>query len=262
MKNRLEALRTLMREDGSIWINIDDGESHYLKVLCDEVFGRENFVASLPVVLNLKGNQDQYGFAGTHEYILVFAKNRKKCNFYEFDVSDDDLDDWEEDEIGYFKKGATLKATGEDSLRADRPYMFYPILVKEDVITTIKEEEHGKIYNKIEKTFDDEYLDSLIQHYKNEGWEIVLPYADENNFGRWRWGFNQENQHRLENEVIVSRTNNGISLYKKQRPSLGELPTQKPKSIFYKPEYSSGNGTAQVKKLFVFLTFCSNRLCQ
>ena len=44
MKLRLELLKRLLRDDGSIWINIDEGESHYLKVVCDEVFGRDNFV--------------------------------------------------------------------------------------------------------------------------------------------------------------------------------------------------------------------------
>jgi len=43
---------------------------------------------------------------------------------------------------------------------------------------------------------------------------------------------------------------NGTSIYKKQRPDLGDLPTKKPKSIFYKPEYSSGNGTSQLKDMF------------
>ncbi|MGL6632001.1 DNA methyltransferase [Aeromonas veronii] len=47
MRDRLELLRTLMSEDGSIWMTIDDNEAHYLKVLCDEVFGRRNFVASI-----------------------------------------------------------------------------------------------------------------------------------------------------------------------------------------------------------------------
>jgi len=47
MKNRLEVARELLSNDGSIWINIDDDEAHYLKVLCDEVFGRENFVRNV-----------------------------------------------------------------------------------------------------------------------------------------------------------------------------------------------------------------------
>ena len=47
MKNRLDVARELLRDDGSIWINIDDDEAHYLKVLCDDIFGRENFVANV-----------------------------------------------------------------------------------------------------------------------------------------------------------------------------------------------------------------------
>jgi hypothetical protein len=47
MRDRLELLKRLLREDGSIWITIDDNEAHYLKVLCDEVFGRNCFITSL-----------------------------------------------------------------------------------------------------------------------------------------------------------------------------------------------------------------------
>ena len=47
MRDRLEILRTLLSEDGSIWITIDDNEAHYLKVVCDEVFGRRNFVSNV-----------------------------------------------------------------------------------------------------------------------------------------------------------------------------------------------------------------------
>ena len=46
MRDRLEIIRRLLAEDGSLWITIDDNEAHYLKVLCDEVFGRSNFVAT------------------------------------------------------------------------------------------------------------------------------------------------------------------------------------------------------------------------
>jgi adenine-specific DNA-methyltransferase len=74
IKNRLEVARKLLKADGSIWINIDDNEAHYLKVLCDEVFGRENFVANIiwerayaPVSLN------KY-FSQNHDYITVYAK--------------------------------------------------------------------------------------------------------------------------------------------------------------------------------------------
>ena len=47
MRDRLEIIRRLMADDGSLWITIDDNEAHYLKVMCDEIFGRRNFVANV-----------------------------------------------------------------------------------------------------------------------------------------------------------------------------------------------------------------------
>lgn len=78
MKNRLDIAKGLLSSDGSIWINIDDNESHYLKVLCDEIFGRENFVAN--VVWNKKNvvQNDAKYFNQNHDHILVFAKNKTR----------------------------------------------------------------------------------------------------------------------------------------------------------------------------------------
>ena len=64
----------------------------------------------------------------------------------------------------------------------------------------------------------------------------------------WRWGIKKINKE--QHNLIIEKSVNGISIYKKQRPSLGDLPSKKPKSIFYKPDYSSGNGTVEQKKLF------------
>lgn len=64
----------------------------------------------------------------------------------------------------------------------------------------------------------------------------------------WRWSKNKFLNEIY--DVIVVRNDNGVALYKKQRPSLGDLPSKKPKTIFYKPEYSSGNGTSQIKEIF------------
>jgi|SRR5208282_866983 len=47
MRDRLEMIRRLLSDDGSLWITIDDNESHYLKIACDEIFGRTNFVANI-----------------------------------------------------------------------------------------------------------------------------------------------------------------------------------------------------------------------
>ena len=64
----------------------------------------------------------------------------------------------------------------------------------------------------------------------------------------WRW--KRETMKRLIDDVILVKGTDGYSIYKKQRPELGDLPSKKAKSVFYRPEYSSGNGTNQLKTLF------------
>ncbi|MDD4239754.1 MAG: site-specific DNA-methyltransferase, partial [Desulfotomaculaceae bacterium] len=75
MRNRLEILRRLLAEDGSIWITIDDNESHYLKVLCDEIFGRSNYVTSI-VWEKDKGRRSDTTFSISHDYILIYTRNQ------------------------------------------------------------------------------------------------------------------------------------------------------------------------------------------
>ncbi len=74
MRDRLELLRKLLSEDGSLWITIDDNEAHYLKVMCDEIFGRSSFVAN--VVWQKRTSPDIRATIGPgHDHILVFAKD-------------------------------------------------------------------------------------------------------------------------------------------------------------------------------------------
>ena len=75
MRDRLEIIRRLLSEDGSLWITIDDNEAHYLKVLCDEVFGRGNFVANVVWQKAYTSNQTAMHISNTHDYVLVYAKN-------------------------------------------------------------------------------------------------------------------------------------------------------------------------------------------
>ena len=74
MKPRLEIIKELLTEDGSLWISIDDNEVHYLKVLCDEVFGRSNFVASVIWRSSDNSNNDSKQFSLDHNYTLVYSK--------------------------------------------------------------------------------------------------------------------------------------------------------------------------------------------
>jgi adenine-specific DNA-methyltransferase len=76
MRDRLELIKRLLRQDGSLWITIDDNESHYLKVLCDEVFGRQNFMANVIWQKKYSPQNDDKGITPSHDHILVFAKNK------------------------------------------------------------------------------------------------------------------------------------------------------------------------------------------
>lgn len=72
---RLELLRELLAEDGSIWVSIDDNEGHYLKVIMDEVFGRQNFLANFIWQKSYGGGSKAKWFNGLHEHIICFAKD-------------------------------------------------------------------------------------------------------------------------------------------------------------------------------------------
>ncbi len=76
MKNRLELAKKLLTNDGSIWISIDDDEQAYLKVLCDEIFGRDNFVANVIWEKKYSPQNDATWLSDSHDFILVYAKDK------------------------------------------------------------------------------------------------------------------------------------------------------------------------------------------
>ncbi|OBS08228.1 site-specific DNA-methyltransferase [Acidihalobacter prosperus] len=75
MRDRLEVIKRLLSEDGSLWITIDDNEAHYLKVLCDEVFGRANFVANVIWEKADSPRNSARQFSNDHDHLFVFSKN-------------------------------------------------------------------------------------------------------------------------------------------------------------------------------------------
>lgn len=92
MRDRLELLRKLLSDDGSLWITIDDNEAHYLKVLCDEVFGRKNFVISI-AWQKVFAKKNKALISGSHDHVLVVAK---------------DIDRWQRNLLP--REGASLSA--------------------------------------------------------------------------------------------------------------------------------------------------------
>ncbi len=83
MYPRLELLRALLAEDGSIWVTIDDNEAHYLKVIMDEIFGRKNFVANVIWQKKHTRANDAKWFSDNHDHIICFARNK---NFWKLNL--------------------------------------------------------------------------------------------------------------------------------------------------------------------------------
>ena len=226
MLPRLHLARTLLRDDGVIFISIDDNEQAQLKLLCDEVFGAENFVGTLPTIMNLKGNNDEFGFSGTHEYTVVYIKDKTSLeDLNGISLSEEDYADYDqEDEKGKFYQGATLMRTGEDGAREHRPNGYYPIFVSRD-------------YSRmsLSKQSDDDF--------------VVFPITKDGKEMSWRRS--QETLNKTLDEFIIKHTKQGrISFYKKQRLDEDLEKGKKAKSLLYKPSYSSGNGTESINKLF------------
>ena len=221
MYDRLALGREWMLEDGTVFVSIDDNEQCRLKLLIENIFSPLNILKTVPVIMNLKGNQDEFGFAGTHEYVLVGLKNKSVALLGHFPLDEEEMESWEKDEYGYFKKGANLKATGINAPREKRPNLFFPLYI------TSK----GEI--RLEKTTE---------------YDIELFPITNGQEMSWRWSKNKILRESL--NLIVVRDGDEISIYKKQRPSIGDIPSSKPKSILYKPEYSSGNGTIQITNIF------------
>lgn len=127
MRDRLEMFRRLLSQDGFIWITIDDNEAHYLKVLCDEIFGRDNFVANCFWQKVYSERMDATGFSVSHDHILVYRRSTKA-------VIRQLSKDQNAAQFGFFDKKAqkyyrrrSLRKEGSESLRSDRPSMWYEV---------------------------------------------------------------------------------------------------------------------------------------
>jgi adenine-specific DNA-methyltransferase len=120
---RLEILRELLAEDGSIWVSIDDSE----EVIMDEIFGRKNFVTSFVWQKVDSPNENMSTITPDHEYVLCYARDARKIKFKKkVDLSVlDAYPNVDEQNLRY--RDRLLKKNGKASLRQDRPSMFYPI---------------------------------------------------------------------------------------------------------------------------------------
>lgn len=127
MSIRLNLARELLRETGVIFISIDDNEQAQLKLLCDSIFGAENFVGNFVRATGTTTGQDANKIGSSFDYCLTYRKTDKFI-LKGVPLSEKDLSRFkEEDEKGKYSM-LQLRKTGNEDRREDRPNMFYPII--------------------------------------------------------------------------------------------------------------------------------------
>lgn len=122
MRDRLELLHSLLRPDGTLWVNLDDNEGHYFKVVADEVFGRHNFIANVIWEKADSLRMDARYFSGRHDHIFVYARDINCLTLNQL-VGDQSrlpahYDKIDEEGKPYYLK--PLRAMGGDDAREDR----------------------------------------------------------------------------------------------------------------------------------------------
>jgi adenine-specific DNA-methyltransferase len=127
MRGRLLIARELLRSDGSIFVSIGDQEGHYLKVLMDEVFGRDNFVTTFIWQKVDSPNDNKPAIAPDHEFVLCYEKNKKRAGFRQ-KGDDSILDSYvTADDEPRLHRDRILRKNGKASKRSDRESMWFPL---------------------------------------------------------------------------------------------------------------------------------------
>lgn len=224
---RLKVARNLLSDDGVIFISIDDNEVENLRKVCDEIFGEQNFITSIIIRANSRG-QTYNQIAKTHEYILVYSKTSTAELFdLEKDMEKSDLN--LKDDIGAFNI-RELRNRNPKFGKHNRPGLFYPIYVNPNVID--RDGFHSISLNK-----DDEYC---IE---------VFPYNSMGKESCWRWGktkfeINCSENTLRSNIVAKEKSSGGYNIYEKYRKT-----TYKPKSIWDDNIFLTETGTVKLKEL-------------
>ncbi len=162
MYPRLYLAKNLLREDGAIFISIDDNEFGNLKSLCDHLFGEENHAATISVINNLKGRNDKKNIATCHEYLLVYGK--QEFESYGVPLNKEQLAAYKyEDEAGHKYALRDLRKRGGADKRTDRPNLYFPIYYNESTNQC-----------------------SLEKHSDTD--VEIFPLLGDGTEGCWRWG--------------------------------------------------------------------------
>ncbi|WP_120889565.1 site-specific DNA-methyltransferase [Helicobacter pylori] len=224
MLPRLKLARDLLKEDGVIFISIDDNECANLKILCDEIFGEDNFVACIIAESAPAGTQSSNFIAQQHSYCLVYGKYINENSFIKQKLTDEQLNKkyTEEDECGKFYIERLWKR-GIGGKKEDVPSLHFPVY-------------YDEANNKI-------YIDEEVKSKNNL--IKIIPYQVVGVLGRWTWS--KEKMINERHKLIVKKVNGEWKLHKKQykQDEMGKLPNSIIKSELARTEL----GSLELKKI-------------
>lgn len=239
MYPRLKLARALLRKDGAVFISIDDREVSHLRALANEIFGEENFVATVAVVNNMKGRNDKKHVAACHEYVVIYAGPEFKSNGLPLTEEQRAAFKYVDDK-GFKYALRDLRKRGGPDRREDRPNMFFPIFWDEAT---------GRASLMRESPTDIE----------------VLPIRGDGVEGRWRWGVDKVKKHldwmhpkrsertgRLDVEHrVYLDTSIAIDDEEEEDDEDEDVVerTSKPKSVWLGGEFSTDSGKRALKEL-------------
>ena len=167
MYPRLKLLKQLLSDDGAIFISIDDNEVANLKLICNEIFGSQNFVGTISNTNNPKGRSFDKYIATAHEYILIYAKQIGNLTWNGFKPEEKVTRRYNKvDENGCLYREIDLRKTGDHDLREDRPNLFYYFY-----------------YNETTGDFFPDNEDKFLMGYVQ-----IKPVRADGKDGCWRWG--------------------------------------------------------------------------
>ena len=184
IRDRLELIKKLLSNDGTLWITIDDNEAHYLKVLCDEIFGRTNFIANAIWEKADSPRMDAKYFSSRHDHLLVYAKDLERVTLnrlFDEEVPEHYNKKDEQGRIYYLKP---LRAMGADGHREKRPTMYFPITAPDGELVHPKNPDGSDSRWRWGPERVKEDIDRLEFVKTKSGWSVYFRIYHENSVGK------------------------------------------------------------------------------
>ena len=220
MYPRLLLARDLLTDDGVIFISIDDNEQANLKLLCDDVFGEQNFIGEITVVANPRG-RDYGGIARMHDYILAYRSSEKTVINL---IKDENGEFTMFDELGGFEL-RELRNRNIKFNRENRPNLYYPFFIND-----ANPDENGL------------YEISLEVH---DGWRELYPLESQGVQTVWRWGKERSNKNLNVNIMAKPMRNGSFMIVEKYREA-----RKMARSVWWDKDSNTEKGTLLVKQIF------------